>query len=99
MAFTAQMSNFVGELMSAGDEILELRDTCQRLRERYSTNNFNSGIVETEMQAVAAYAHLNDNEIKRALGVLDALVLLIDSNIVVGGNTDLARNHLIRLKG
>lgn len=94
-----QEMNFVAELMAVAEQILAARNTWQNLRERYSANNFNNSITDGELAAIPTFSHLTIDEVRRTMGVLDALVLLIDNNIVIGGNTDLAKNHLIRMKG
>jgi hypothetical protein len=94
-----QEQNFIAELMTEGENILNLRSRLRLLQGRYSANNFSNSITDGEFSAIPALSHLTADEMRRAMAVIDAIVSLVDSNIVVGGNTDIAANHLLRLKG
>lgn len=99
MAITAQQSNFVTELMNEERVLTEAINRWAQLRARYDANSFNAAMTDTDLLAVPTFAHLTEQEVKRFLGVLDAIVLLYNSNITIGGNTDLAKNHALRMRG
>lgn len=94
-----QEQNFIAELMGEGENILSLRARLQLLQGRYAANNFSNSITDQELAAIPELSHLVADEMRRAMAVVDAIVNLLNNNIVVGGNTDIAANHLIRLKG
>lgn len=97
MALDAQQSNFVSELMNMAALIVDNRDEWQLLRSRWSVNGFNGTIIDVNITGSPGFAHLTEQEIKRALSVLDLLVALLDTDTSIGGQA--AINHLIRLKG
>lgn len=94
-----QEQNFISELMGESETILYLRARLQLLQGRYAANNFSNSITDQELAAIPELSHLVADEMRRAMAVVDAIVNLLNNNIVVGGNTDIAANHLIRLKG
>ena len=95
MALSQQERNFLADLTTLADALIEQRFELVRLRERYDLNDFGNattGITDADLTDDPDFAHLNNNELLLAMQAVDTLITAFgngDGNSAAGKLTTL----------
>ena len=93
MALTVQNSNFISELTTKSEMILDLQREIDVLVARWNQNDMFNALTDVDIQAVAAFAHLTKSEVSNAVNAVTAV------STALGDLTTGQAVNLLKMKG
>jgi plasmid maintenance system antidote protein VapI len=93
MALSAQNSNFISELTTKSEMILDLQREIDVLVARWNQNDMFNALTDVDIQAVAAFAHLTKSEVSNAVNAVTAV------STALGDLTTGQAVNLLKMKG